>query len=264
MKELPKIIWIYWDQGWGHAPKLVQQCKQSWEYYHPDWEIRALDAGSIKQYFDFKQWVPDVNIPAYLPKFLAFLKRKRIKYAAKSDIIRANLLNHYGGVWVDATLWCNRSMDLWLGQHMSSGFFALSHPTPCRKIASWFLASNPGSLMISELCLQTQSYWSRHNRADHYFWFHRLFNELYATNEEFKSCWDMVKKIECPTSNSGYGAHYFRPFNDRPFQKVDAGFISFIKNDAPPVFKLRYKQRGIADAERIKYLFETIHEDQER
>ena len=35
---------------------------------------------------------------------------------AKSDIIRVELLSAYGGIWVDATVYCNEPFSNWLSE----------------------------------------------------------------------------------------------------------------------------------------------------
>ena len=59
MSKIPKIIWMYWHQGWDKAPTLVKQCKKSWLHYNPDYEIRFLDKKSILPYFNYEDWMPD-------------------------------------------------------------------------------------------------------------------------------------------------------------------------------------------------------------
>jgi len=40
--------------------------------------------------------------------------------------VRILLLHEFGGIWVDATLLCNRPLDEWLPSTMTEGFFAFA------------------------------------------------------------------------------------------------------------------------------------------
>ena len=89
---IEKIIWIYWHQGWDNAPDIIKICKKSWIKKNPEWDVRALDFKSINHFVD-------INLEKNILKSLCI--------AHQSDLIRLGLLEKYGGVWVDASLFCN-------------------------------------------------------------------------------------------------------------------------------------------------------------
>ena len=41
--ELPKRIWILWEQGWDNAPYLQKQVAQSWRCYNPGAVASSVD-----------------------------------------------------------------------------------------------------------------------------------------------------------------------------------------------------------------------------
>ena len=106
-----KIVWSCWLQGRIRAPWLVEQCLRSWEERNPGWDVRCLDQSSLARYID----VPD-------------LSTKQITPTSYSDIVRILLLRTHGGVWTDATVYCNRPLDDWLEELVASGFFAFDNP----------------------------------------------------------------------------------------------------------------------------------------
>ena len=97
---LQKIIWTCWFQGRDCAPEVVRKCLQSWEDRNPEWDFRCLDADTIAKYLDLDAYVD--------------LQRQQITAASLSDILRLLLLHEYGGVWVDATTFCNVPLDEWI------------------------------------------------------------------------------------------------------------------------------------------------------
>ena len=110
-----KNLWIVWLQGWQAAPPLVLKCLASWQQRNPDWTVRALA-------------MEDVRLLLELPD----LTGKIITSASFSDLVRAQLLYEYGGVWVDATLLCRRPLNDWLPSLMAAEFFAFERTDPNR------------------------------------------------------------------------------------------------------------------------------------
>lgn len=127
---MPRRVWMYWHQGWSAAPTVVRACADSWRSRNPDWEIELLDgAGDVAA-----ELLPPAakEIAPALP--------------ALSDLLRLALLARHGGVWADATLWCARPLDDWIGPATRpSGFFGYDRPSADRPVDSWLLAASPGN-----------------------------------------------------------------------------------------------------------------------
>ena len=125
--RVPRTLWMYWHQGWRCAPDLVTRCAATWRAHNPTWELRLLDAATIAETVTLPRTASGLDLP--LP--------------ALSDVTRICLLQKYGGVWADATLWCTRPLDDWIETVTAqSGFFAYDKPGPDRPISSWFLAAD--------------------------------------------------------------------------------------------------------------------------
>ena len=133
--EIPKIIWTYWVEE--DLPDLVQKCVDSWKKFNPDYDIRILNRNSVKQ------WVPDLDL-------------RELKMndgpARESDFVRLSILPIYGGIWADASIKMNRSMDYIrdiqqekqcevVGYYLESFTSRSEYPV----IESWFFGCIPGS-----------------------------------------------------------------------------------------------------------------------
>ncbi len=123
------------------------------------------------------------------------LSSRAITAASLSDILRVFLLYEFGGVWADATLYCNRPLDDWLPEVMAEGFFAFERPGPDRPLSSWFLASEPRHALLAAWALATRDYWAERAQADHYFWFHRLFQGICDGDSRLAEEWRRVPKV---------------------------------------------------------------------
>jgi len=176
-----KTIWTCWLQGRDNAPPLVQSCLSSWERYNPGWDVRCLDATTVGRYVALEQYV-DLN-------------KQSLTAASLSDLLRILLLREFGGLWVDATLICNRRLDDWLPQFMGEGFFAFAAPAPGRALASWFLSADADHYLVSAWCRRAVAYWANRTATDDYFWFHRLFRELVEDDPQAAAAWARVPKL---------------------------------------------------------------------
>ena len=115
-----QTIWMMWWQGWNQAPPVVQKCYQSWRKHHPYWNIVLLDQNNVKQFFSLVEHLPHLDL---------YNTSSSKQITAFSDIIRFGLLYHYGGVWVDSTVYCHKPLMPFLWNiPSSSGFFAFTAP----------------------------------------------------------------------------------------------------------------------------------------
>jgi hypothetical protein len=215
---MKKTIWTCWFQGREAAPPLVEKCLRSWERNNPNWEFRCLDATSIEGYVCLKQYI-DLN-------------RQAVTAASLSDILRIALLHEFGGVWVDATLFCNRPLDEWLPGVSEAGFFAFAAPAPDRPLASWFLSGRSNNYLVSRWYRRTLEYWADRAASDDYFWFHHLFRDICDSDRTAADIWSNVPRV------SADGPHALQ-FNGR--MHLPLAEVQNTIDWTTPVFKLTHR-----------------------
>jgi len=177
-----KTIYILWFQGFDKAPDIVKQCVKSWKYYNPTWNIIMLDNNNLSEYMNLNDYIDLSN--AIQPSL-----------CHKADVVRTVLLKNYGGLWVDATTFCNKSLNDWLPKYIGEGFFAFNKPTADRLLSNWFLYANKDSYIMNQWYNSTISYYKTHKRAETYYIHHYLFGNLYKSDDKFKTAWNNVPKI---------------------------------------------------------------------
>lgn len=91
-------IWICWLQGEELAPQLVKNCIDSIRRHANNHEVILI---TIENYKDY------IKIPNYI---LDKYQKGIISNAHFSDIIRMTLLRDYGGLWIDATVFCTKDI----------------------------------------------------------------------------------------------------------------------------------------------------------
>ncbi len=214
-KAINKVIWTCWFQGRHVAPRLVQRCISSWEERNPGWEVRCLDGYGIRRYIE----LPDFN-------------GKSITHTGLSDIVRLLLLQEYGGVWADATLFCNRPLEEWLDQYLQAGFFAFHRPGPDRELSTWFLAAETNHNLVSRWLDWALAYWSDRATADAYHWFHYRFADACRADPAFARDWEAVPKVSAREPHGIQRAGLLQ---------TDSAIIDSQVDWTTPVFKLTYK-----------------------
>ena len=98
-----RLIWMLWDKGWAKAPPVQSMCLHSVIRQNTDFDVRAINISEAETlinrtlHYSNKTWAA-------------------ASIQAKSDIIRVELLSAYGGIWVDATVYCNEPFSNWLSE----------------------------------------------------------------------------------------------------------------------------------------------------
>lgn len=96
---VPPLVWTYWEQGWENAPLICQICAESWELANPELTLHKVSA---------------TDLPALLPQLCRWDRLWELPAVQRSDIVRLALLQKFGGIWVDATLFSSAPVMPWL------------------------------------------------------------------------------------------------------------------------------------------------------
>lgn len=184
--EREKIVWQYWDSGEESAPLIVQSCIHSVRQNLPfGYRHIVLNDKNINDYVQIPDWVIEKrkNNPSFRIPFF-------------SDILRLCLLEKYGGVWIDATIFLSDQIP---GNILKSSFFVFyrGKEPPDHEIYekfdpsyfSWqeafkvklcnsFIISDKSHPFISALKSILLRYWREENEFQHYFVFQMLFDQL--------------------------------------------------------------------------------------
>ena len=251
-----KTIWMLWNQGWNNIPDICQKCLDSWLYHNPDWNIILLDLDNIKDYVDLEEELPGAySISDKFP-------------AAFSDIVRLSLLKKYGGAWVDATVFCNSSLNDWALDVVDDAWLYYRKD---RYIGSWFILAEENSYIINKWYNKVIDYWSQRLSGNdrlngEYLWVHKLFGECVETDSKFSSIFHRWKKINAicgpghPYSKTHcMGPSYFAPFKYHLNEPLTTESQARIDSRQDYMYKLSHKITPNNNPNTtIQYLFDTI------
>jgi hypothetical protein len=223
-----KTIWMMWNQGWDKAPDISLKCVESWKYYNPDWKVVLLDSNNINDYIPLDKELPGLNT----------------NNISLGDIVRLSLMKHRGGVWADATVFCNKPLENWAPE----GTFLFSTPMKGRRVASWFMKAEKDSYIMDKWYSSMVEWWRwRIAQTDQYEqrygWIFDLFDQCYINDLKFAEIWDAVLPISCrhDTGGRGIGPHFFCPYDEHFYEELTEEVKSVIDLKIHPVYKLSYK-----------------------
>lgn len=91
-------IWICWWTGEHTAPPLVKQCIASIRSQAGEHPVHIITKDNFGDYLE---------IPAFI---LDKVENKQMCIANFSDYLRFSLLAKYGGIWLDATIYCTQPL----------------------------------------------------------------------------------------------------------------------------------------------------------
>lgn len=184
-KTLPhdheKIIWICWLQGMSNAPEIVRMCYQSvCDNFSRDFRIITLDEKNIKDY---------VSLPEYIEEKY---KKGYISKQWYSDLVRLELLDKYGGTWIDATIFCSgqnvpdymMNDDLFIFQTLYPATWGIS-----TVMNSYFITACRNNKIIKLTKLLFFEYWKKNDICCDYWLIYNFF-EIAIT--EFSEEWQKV------------------------------------------------------------------------
>lgn len=89
------VIWVCWWTGVDSAPALVKKCIESIKKHAGNHSVQIITKDN---YGDF------INVPGYI---MSKVQSATMGYANFSDYLRISLLEKYGGLWLDATIFCS-------------------------------------------------------------------------------------------------------------------------------------------------------------
>lgn len=224
MVKMNKTIWVCWFQGIDCAPSIVKKCVDTIEMNKPDaFEVIYLTEQNIKDYVEF-------------PEYIAQKYRDgKISPTHFSDLLRIELLHLYGGLWIDATVYCAEKIP----EYMCSGeIFAFRWSlldSSEVSISSWWMYAVKGQKIISDTRNMLLEYWQYENSMCDYYLFHIIFSMAKNRNVINRSSFSKMVYANNSEPQILFGKL------EQPFDRKE---WSVIRNKMP-VQKLSYKKRII-------------------
>lgn len=166
-------VWTMWFQE--EVPEIIQVCLNTISQVYPNAII--ITEKNLDSY---------VTVPNHIKEKF---KKGIISAPHYSDYIRTLLLDQYGGLWLDASLYMlNKVPDFITKQD----FFALTGLSK-KSISNFFLYSAKGHYVIKTIRIFLEEYWKRENFAIDYFFYHKFFMLMTQKSDKFKKYYEKME-----------------------------------------------------------------------
>lgn len=175
-------IWVCWWTGIETAPKLVKQCVRSIQNAAGTHPVHIITQSNYKEF---------LNIPSYI---LEKVQNGNMCIANFSDYLRVSLLEKYGGLWLDATIYVPRTIP--------ESFFERNIYTCKSPGAKGYLANgrwtsyclggwkNHLFFKVARECFEC--YWEKEEVAIDYLLVDYVFSIIYDNNAYVRDCFDTI------------------------------------------------------------------------
>ncbi|MGN0417957.1 capsular polysaccharide synthesis protein [Anaerostipes faecalis] len=227
-KQVDEPIWVFWNKGMDDAPDIVKVCYRSLLEF-AEREVILLTDDNIKDYIR-------------MPKSLEIkLKIGVLPLAIYTDLMRMALLEHYGGTWVDSTIYLTENIP---SKILDSEFFVFHNSLGRMEnpvlYPVWFIHASQHNRTIREIRNILFAYWQRNNHVPEY-----LFSNIVIT-QVLKQSPQVEKNM--PYLNSDYSEHLVRVLGDE-YTEVNFAWIKGLTG----IHKLTYKLDASIDKEGTVY-----------
>lgn len=218
-------IWVCWWQGEDSMPEIVKTCYQRILKFAGNHPVHLVTFDNYKNYVSFNEVV--------VVKF----KNKDLLPAHLADLLRLKLLDAYGGLWLDATIFLSRPLD---ENVFDYDFYSLSND--CKnhisvsnfRWCSFVLGCKKGNPLMHSLAVSFEKYIEQENCFIHYLVIDYFIDMLYKHN-------DYVRNLIDGLPSGGRFLHTLREFYSHSF---DRSLFDKMLADTE-YFKLTYKENLI-------------------
>ena len=181
-----------WWQGESNCPAVVKLCWASLRKHCGNHKVIIITKDNYKDY---------VTIPEYI---ISKVKAGYISFTHLSDIIRADLLVKYGGLWIDSTMFVADDIP---DEAFSLEYYTIRYGE--KPVYDWytisfyrwagfcFAAKNTDSLLFSFMREMFYEYWNNHDKLMHYLLIDYFLAIAFDEFPEFRQAWENI-----PVNNS--------------------------------------------------------------
>lgn len=219
--EQSNKVFICWFQGIEHAPSIVKKCVASIQENLTDRDVILIDADNMADY---------VTLPDYI---IEKWKKGIISNTHFSDLLRMELLIQYGGLWIDATVFCTAKREDIPDFYFDSDLFLFQCLKPGRDghsgIASnWFICAKSNNKILMATRHLCYRYWKKYNYLIDYF-FSEFFMDLVL--EYYQEDWKQIVPKDNATPHILL-LRLFEPFDENMWNRI---------RQQTPFHKMSYK-----------------------
>ena len=221
--------------------KLKENAEQNYDFLfgYADTKVIIITDDNVEQY---------VKFPSYI---IEKLEKGTMSTAAFSDLLRFSLLEHYGGTWIDSTVYLTDKLPEYVTKSdlfaYQDSFGLIRNPA---LMSVWLLHSTPNNEVIRETRNIAFEYWKNQNYVVEYLLPYIILTMVLKEHSEYFS--------KMPYANSDYTHLMLEHINEEYDEKLTNHILSLSS-----VHKLSYKLKHEAYANK-ENLYHRIIESYSR
>ena len=198
-------VFLCWWQGVSDAPPLVQRCTERVRRFFPSdkADVRIITFENYQQYVGFSEVIAE--------RFNSGI----LSLTHLSDVLRAQLLCRYGGLWIDATyfIWDDRFIDALLQYPyftQKQGGAENELDIVSGRWANNFMKGPAGFPLFGFMVEAFELYWTKYDKLKNYFLFDYIIAAAYHNIEGIRAIMDA-----CPVNNRA--SQVLADWGNRPY-----------------------------------------------
>lgn len=187
-QRIPFRFWIMWWQGMAEAPSLVKKNIKLIQELFGKNNVTIITKDNYKKYTSIS------------PVLYKKVEAKTISLTMWSDIVRFNILNNYGGYWIDSTVALTTKFKEYFMELPSQPFFSICNKNgnyqniTLSRWTLWFIGGIPHLNLFEYLNNFYNSYFLKHNINVDYFLTDDAINHYYHKYPDLKKYCDQLKR----------------------------------------------------------------------
>lgn len=169
-------IWACWWQGEDNMPPIVKVCWEQLCSINLGRKVILITKDNYKKYVSIE------------PHIVRLFEDGQISITHFSDVLRFNLLNNYGGIWMDSTIYVNESASKLLGSPFITLSVDYSEKYISRGQYSTFLfGGNRGNSLFKFLVDSYNLYYKKYRQPIDYYILDYMIAYAYEKNAEIRN-----------------------------------------------------------------------------
>lgn len=201
-------VWSLWWQGEENAPEIVKSCFKS--------QKEKIKGKNLKYIIITKDnWCQYITCSQNI---IEKVNCGKITLTHFSDILRAELLKKYGGLWIDATVYCTKEIEL----KEFSGLYTVKYQEKGKSLtlgrwSGFLIGAPPKNILFEFMSKVFNLYWEKHNSMIAYLLIDYIIAIAYNNFKEIKEQYDII-----PIENIGLWdmlENMNKPYNEEKWKK---------------------------------------------
>ena len=182
--ELQNRIWLCWWQGYDQAPEISKRCMDSIRQHSGGHTVTIITEENYQEYVRIPQWLEEKYRTGVISR------------THFSDVLRLSLLAEYGGLWLDATIFCSSEkvqdcfrQPLWSVKRPGYGHISAG----CGGFVTGMMRCDSSLRWIYVLLRDTLlEYWKRHDILIDYLILDYLIDYVIRNNSAVRQCFNAI------------------------------------------------------------------------